>query len=64
MTTDTHLTPSAAARILEVSARTVDRYGDAGLLHALQTPYGRLFERDEVERLRQEREAKRRPVAA
>lgn len=55
MTTDTHLMPSQAARVLAVSLRTVDRYADAGLLSAIRTPYGRLFDRGEVERLAQER---------
>lgn len=62
MTADTHLTPSQAARKLNVSYKTVDRYGDTGLLTAIRTPYGRLFNRDEVDALALSRQVT--PVAA
>jgi predicted site-specific integrase-resolvase len=47
--------PSSAARILGISTQHVKRLADAGKLHPFATPLGRLFDRDEVERLAAER---------
>lgn len=62
---DEVLTTSEAARCLGLSAERVRQLVRAGQLRAVETPLGRLFPRDEVERLaalRRQREAARQEV--
>jgi excisionase family DNA binding protein len=56
LTESTHISSSHAARLLEVSSRTVNYWADAGTLNAIRTPLGRLFDRDEVEALARARQ--------
>ena len=53
----TSLTPSQAARLLNLSPRRVTQLHDEGRIHATFTPLGRLFDLDEVERFALERES-------
>lgn len=51
------LTPAEVARLLDVTPETVRGWANAGKIPVLRTQTGRrLFERDQVERLAQERE--------
>lgn len=55
------LTTSPAARELGVSAQAVIQWEREGKLHAIRTATGiRLFRREDIERLKAEREEKRR----
>ena len=48
----TPISAPAAAELLQVSIRTIDRYVERGLLHPLYTPGGhRRFDPDEVSHL-------------
>ena len=51
----TSLGPSAAARTLGISKGRVLQLAREGRLNPISTSLGRLFDRDEVERLRLER---------
>jgi hypothetical protein len=51
------LSVSQAGRVLGLSAERVRQLAALGRLTAVETPLGRLFDADEVEQLRQEREA-------
>jgi excisionase family DNA binding protein len=51
--------PTAAARILGLSARHVVRLLDNGRLDGFRTPLGRLITLDSVERLAAERQCER-----
>lgn len=58
--TDTRLRTNQAARILGVSDSKVREWAASGKLQQVErTPYGRLFNAEEVEALRKERETKR-----
>jgi len=48
-----YVAASEAARILELSAHRVRQLTDLGLLPHLQTPLGRLYLREHIERIRQ-----------
>jgi hypothetical protein len=52
------LSPSQAARELDVSAKRAVQLADAGKLRCIKTPLGRLFDRADVERLARERRAR------
>lgn len=57
MATDTLITRDAAARILDVSLRQLDRYGDEGLLTKLGNGSNRVrYIQQQVEALRQRRD--------
>ena len=54
------LSVSEAARRLKVSAQTVRDWADRGKLPAMRTAGGqRIFQRDDIERARQERQMER-----
>lgn len=53
------LTSGQAGRILDVSTETIRAWATAGVLPAMETPLGRLFDRADVEALRIQREAQR-----
>jgi excisionase family DNA binding protein len=54
------LSVSEAARRLKVSAQTVRDWADRGKLPVMRTAGGqRIFQRDDIERARQERQAER-----
>ncbi len=52
------LTPSQAARLLQLSAQRVRVLGAEGRLPFLRTPLGALFRREDVERFARERAAR------
>ncbi|MCU1358017.1 MAG: hypothetical protein JWM89_3435 [Acidimicrobiales bacterium] len=54
----TYLTASQAARILGLSAERVRQLATAGTLPCVETPLGRLFDADEVDRLHARRQPK------
>jgi excisionase family DNA binding protein len=54
------VSPSTAARMLDMSKRHVLRLAEQGELIAVMTPIGRLIDRRSVEALAQERTDKRR----
>lgn len=49
------LAPSEAARTLEISRQHLLRLSDQGRVRYIRTPLGRLYPRDAVARLREER---------
>lgn len=51
-----YLRPSQVTQILNVSGTWVDRLVQLGRLHPMRTPLGRLFDPQEVEALRLERQ--------
>jgi excisionase family DNA binding protein len=55
LSSETHLSPTQAARRLDVSYRRVIQLADEGSLAAIRTPIGRIFARADVERLAAER---------
>jgi excisionase family DNA binding protein len=60
---DELLTTSAAARVLGVASETVRYWQNTGKLRAVKASGGvRLFVRDEVERVRREREERLEPM--
>jgi excisionase family DNA binding protein len=59
-----YIGPSEAARIVGVSAQTIRDWVAAGKLPALRTGIGRVFEIRAVERLAQERAARKTAGAA
>jgi len=54
------LTPSQAARRLEISKARILQLSKEGRLPAIRTPLGRLYDPDVVERFAQERQRARR----
>ena len=58
------LTPAQARKILDVSPSRVHQYAEEGRLRYIVTPLGRLYRRDDVERLARWREARRKERAA
>ena len=60
MTIETRLSPGEAARELRISPQRLWQLACAGKVDAEQTPLGRLYRTEEIERVRAERaEAKR-----
>lgn len=53
------LTTGEASRLLGFSPQYLGQLVRSGRIQFVQTPYGRLYDADEVERVRQEREAAR-----
>lgn len=53
------LSRSQAAQRLGLSGETVTKFARTGVLPYIMTPYGRVYRVEDVERLRQEREARK-----
>jgi len=58
------VTASEAARRLRISGEHLRRLAVAGRIDSVRTPYGRLYDESDVERLRAEREERARETAA
>lgn len=63
-TTTSWITPTQAARLLQLSAQRIRQLTDQGRLSFVRTPLGRLLDPASVARLRAERRRRRDPKKA
>lgn len=54
-----YITPSQAARRLDLSKSRILQLNNEGRLRAIRTPLGRLFDLEDIERFAREREVKK-----